>query len=358
MHDVIVIGGGVIGLSIARELGATKTVLLLDRSETGGGTSWAAAGILSPQSEADEAGPFFELGMASRCMYRALVDALLGETGIDAQYSEEGSLLLASSENALAVLKNRSAWQRAAGLETEIVSAQLAKEMEPLLTLPIEGAMFIPKDSHVVPRLLIKALRNSCSRRKVETRTGVRVDAVIKHGVRTGDAVLEAETVVVASGVWTAEMAGLQPKVPVSPRKGQILSLRMPDRAFQRIVRWEHTYFVPRQNGELVVGATNEDAGFDRTNTPAGVGALLADAQRISSHVGSFSILETWSGLRPATPDGLPIIGPSSVPGVLYATGHYRNGILLAPVTAAIVAALLEGKKPPVPIDAYSPFRF
>jgi glycine/D-amino acid oxidase-like deaminating enzyme len=188
--------------------------------------------------------------------------------------------------------------------------------------------------------------------------TGLHVDAVAGHSVHAGKTVFEAERVVVASGVWTSEIAGLDPEISVQPRKGQILSLRIPERSFRRIIRWESTYFVPRQDGEMVVGATNENAGFDFANTPSGVGALLANAQKISSHVGSYPILETWSGLRPAAPDGLPVIGPSAQPGLLYATGHYRNGILLAPITAAIVAAMVDGSPPPVPVDAWSPMRF
>jgi glycine/D-amino acid oxidase-like deaminating enzyme len=198
----------------------------------------------------------------------------------------------------------------------------------------------------------------SCSERQVEVRTGVRVDAVTKNAVRSGTTVYEAPHIIVASGVWSSEIRGIDPPIPVHPRKGQILSLAMPGRAFRRIIRWEHTYFVPRRDGELVVGATDENAGFDRNITPAGVGALLSSAQRMSSHVGQYPILETWSGLRPATPDALPIIGPSSIPGVLYATGHYRNGILLAPVTASILRALVEGRETIVPIEPYSPFRF
>src|SRR5207247_10143398 len=131
---------------------------------------------------------------------------------------------------------------------------------------------------------------------------------------------------------------------PVSPHKGQSLSLAMPPRAFRHMIRWNASYFVPRSIGELVVGATNEDAGFDLSITAAGLGRLLADAQAISSHVGSYPILETWSGLRPATPDELPILGPTAVPGVYYATGHYRNGVLLAPITAAVVADIGEGR--------------
>jgi glycine oxidase len=243
-------------------------------------------------------------------------------------------------------------------LDVEIISGSQAKKLEPMLTLPVDGALLIPDDAHVVPRLLVAALRESCLRRNVDLRTGVRVERIRKGGIQANGAFLEARRVVIASGVWTSEIEGLEPGITVRPRKGEILSLRMPEPAFRRIVRWEHTYFVPRPNGELVVGATNEDAGFDRANTAAGLGSLLVNAQRISAHVGTYPVSEIWTGLRPATQDGIPVIGPGCDPGVIYATGHYRNGILLAPITAAIVSSLVDGRTPPVDITPYSPFRF
>jgi glycine oxidase len=124
------------------------------------------------------------------------------------------------------------------------------------------------------------------------------------------------------------------------------------------MIRWQHSYLVPRTSGEMVVGATNEDAGFDLSLTAAGIGQLLMDAQSISAGLGSYPILETWAGLRPATPDGLPILGPSAISGIIYATGHYRNGVLLAPITAVIVAGLLAGREPEVAIESYAPSRF
>jgi glycine/D-amino acid oxidase-like deaminating enzyme len=216
----------------------------------------------------------------------------------------------------------------------------------------------MPAESSVIPRRLVNAIRESCIKRGVDIRTGVRVDNISRNAVRAGLATFEASSIIVASGVWSAEIAGLDPPIPVYPRKGQILSLRMPAGAFSRMIRWQHSYFVPRNTGELVVGATDEDAGFDQSITPAGIGGLLADAQAISAHVGEYPILETWTGLRPATPDGLPNLGPSSIPGVYYATGHYRNGILLTPVTAAIMADLVNSRTPSVEIEPFSPGRF
>ena len=357
-HDVIVIGGGVIGLTIARELAGRKSVLLLDRGPTGQGTSRAAAGMLTPLSEADDQGPFFQLSRASLAMYDRFVDEIRNESGLDVAYSREGLLFIASSEESASTLRRRFEWQKRAGFKVDLLSSGDVQKMEPLVTAPVITALFMPDERSVAPRQLVNALRESCFKQGVEIRTGVHVDAISPNAVHFAHTTMQAESIVIASGVWSPEFEGLKPRIPVSPRKGQILSLAMPPGAFRHMIRWNASYFVPRSTGELVVGATNEDAGFDLSITAAGLGRLLADAQAISSHVGSYPILETWSGLRPATPDELPILGPSEVPGVYYATGHYRNGVLLAPITAAIVADIVEGRKPRVDIAPYSPARF
>ena len=358
MYDVIVIGGGVIGLSIAREIALGKSVLLLDRGATGEGASWAAAGMLSPLSEADEPGSLFELCRASYTLFREFVEDLEQESGVDCGYSAAGLISLASSEESSVAFRRQYEWQRKAGFEVEFLSTGDVCKMEPLITAKISAALFMPAEGSVVPRRLVNAIRESCIKRKVEIRTGMRIDSISRNAVHARDATFEAASIIVASGVWSSEIVGLDPPIPVHPRKGQILSLRMPTGAFRRMIRWQHSYFVPRKTGELVVGATDEDAGFDQSITPAGIGRLLADAQEISAHAGGYPILETWTGLRPATPDGLPSLGPSSIPGVYYATGHYRNGILLAPVTAAIMAALVENRRPGVEIGPFSPARF
>ena len=358
MHDVIVVGGGVIGLSIARQLAGRKSVLVLDRGVTGESASWAAAGMLAPLSEAGDQGPFFQLCRASLGLYRQFAGEIHQESGIDCGYSDAGLLVLASSEDSADSLRKKHAWQHKAGLEADLLSAEDVRRMEPAVTAPIVTALFMPTEHAVAPRPLLAALRESCLRRGVDVRTGVRVESISKNFVQTDQATFGAQSIVVASGVWSGELQGLEPPIPVFPRKGQILSLGMPVGAFRHLIRWEQSYFVPRKTGELIVGATNEDAGFDRSVTPAGVGRLLADAQAISSHVGSYPILETWTGLRPATPDGLPVIGATAIPGVYYATGHYRNGVLLAPITASIIADLIEGGTPKAPIEAFSPDRF
>jgi glycine oxidase len=358
MHDVIVVGGGIIGLSIARELAGRKSVLVLDRGSTGQGTSRAAAGMLTPLSEADDEGPFFALCRTSHSLYGRFIEELEAESKLDTGYSTDGVLCIASTEQAADVLQRRYEWQRRAGFGVELLSADEVRKIEPLVTAPTHAALFIAGESSVTPRRLVNALREACFNRGVDIRTGLRVESISQSRVHVAGTAVEAASIVIASGVWSPELAGLRPPIPVFPRKGQILSLGMPARAFRHMIRWEHSYFVPRTTGELVVGATNEDAGFDLSNTPEGLGRLLADAQQISTHVGAYPILETWAGLRPATPDGLPILGPSAVPGVFYATGHYRNGVLLAPITATLVSDLVEGRKPAFSLEPYLPSRF
>jgi glycine oxidase len=349
MHDVIIVGGGVIGLAIARQLATDKSVLLLDRGAPGAGASWAAAGILSPLSEADDAGPFFNLCAESFAKYAGFAADLHAETGRAFGFSDHGVLSLASSTESFELLQRRREWQRQAGFAVELLSPEDIRQLEPLITLDLHGAVFMPKEGSVSPRQLVNALRESCFERGVEIRTGVHVNALAK---------LEAGAVIVASGVWSGQLEGLDPPIPVVPRKGQILSLGMPASAFRHTIRWQHSYFVPRQAGELVLGATEEDEGFDRAVTAAGVGQLLREGLEMSLHIGPYPILETWTGLRPGTPDRLPIIGASALPHVFYATGHYRNGILLAPITASIIADLVEGRRPAVDVEPYSPFRF
>ena len=358
MYDVIVIGGGVIGLSIARELAGRKSVLLLDRSSTGQGTSRAAAGMLAPLSEADDQGPFFQLCRASQALYRRFVEELEADSGLDVGYSAEGLLCLASTEDEANTLQHRYECQKKAGFDVVLLSPDDVSRMEPLVTAPIAAAVFMPGEHSVAPRRVVSALLKACLNRDVEIRTGMHVDGISQNAVHVGNLKLEASSIVIASGVWSGEVRGLNPAIPVYPRKGQILSLGMPPGAFRRMIRWGHSYFVPRGGCELVVGATNEDAGFDLSMTPLGLGWLLGEAQKISSHAGNYPILETWAGLRPATPDGLPILGPSAIPGVYYATGHYRNGVLLAPITALIVADLVDGRKPRLSIEDYAPSRF
>ena len=363
MRDVIVVGGGVIGLSIAHAVAAEgSSVLVLDPGETTEASSWAAAGMLAPQSEADRNDPLFNLCAASLHLYRDWAALLREQSGVDPEYEEPGLLYLATSEESLEVMKRRMIWQREAGFDSELRTPEEIRRMEPHLTLPIAGGIYMPGEYQVTPRRLMDALRGACKLSRVEIRNGERVLEIVRRGdrvdgVRTESGSIAAATVVIASGARSSQITGLCPRLPVTPRKGQILSLKTPAPMFQRLIRWEHAYLMQRRGGELVVGATNEDVGFDRSLTPSGIGGLLDRVQQLSSCTAKLAIKEMWTGLRPSTPDGLPVLGHAAN-GLIYATGHYRNGILLAPITASIVSALVMNRPSPIPLEPYSPSRF
>src|SRR5206468_10121682 len=239
MFDVIVIGGGVIGLSIARELAGRRSVMLLDRGATGEGASWAAAGMLSPMSEADDQGPLFQLCRASFELFRRFVEDLREESGIDAGYCGHGVLLVATSGESSSVLQRRYDWQRQAGFDVELLTPEDVRKMEPLVTAPIVNGLFMSGERSVAPRRLVTALREACLERGVEIRTGVRVNGISQNAVFADRTNFEASSIVVASGVWSADLRGLDPPLPVYPRKGQILSLGMPAASFRHMIRWQ-----------------------------------------------------------------------------------------------------------------------
>ncbi len=364
MPDVIVVGGGVVGLSIAQAVAAKgRSVTVLDPGDPTSAASWAAAGMLAPLSESERPDAFFELCAASLRLYRLWAGRLQTQSGLDPEYDESGLLCVATSKQSLNALKKRMAWQHDAGFSSEFLTPEDVQRLEPNLTLEVTGGVHTPGEFQVRPRRLLEALKAACVASGVEVQAGQRVRAVLHEneqvsGVETETGNISGECVVIASGVRSTEILGLRPRLRMKARKGQILSLTAPMPLFRRLIRWEHSYMVQRKDGELVVGATNEDAGMDRNITPAGIGELLARAQEISSHTASFAIREMWTGLRPATADGLPVLGHAGIRGLIYAAGHYRNGILLAPITASIVTALIEGEAPPVALEPFAPDRF
>ena len=350
-------------MAIARSLSSDRSVLLLERELPGRQASWAAAGMLCPHSEADEDNALLRLGLDSLAMYREFARDLEAETGIDVEYRSDGVLVLASTDDEMDVIRRRAAWQQNAGLDSRMLSPEEVLDREPEVTLDIRGALFCPGDHQVRPRRLIDALKRSCVLRGVDIADGAGVEEVLSmdgtvRGVRVGTTEIYSKTVVVCAGAWASEIKGLVPSLEMRPRKGQVLSLKMPGPVFRHLIRWKNLYFVPRNNCELVVGATNEDCGFDRNLTAAGLGGLLKGAEEISSLVGDFPVIETWTGLRPFIPDGIPAIGPAGVDGLVYALGHYRNGILLTPATVKLIHGYLNGGEVPDYAESFSPLRF
>jgi glycine oxidase len=362
--EVVVVGGGVIGCAVARSLareGARVTVV--DRGQPCGQASWAAAGMLAPQGEADRANPFLDLLLRSRDLFPALVEELRAETGIDVGYRTEGTIHVAACESEEARLKARFAWQRAAGLPVEALDVEDALRLEPALDPRIRCALFFPRDHQVDNRLLCRALEISAESAGVRFLTDSPARSLLLDGIagvvlESGER-LESDVVVLAAGAWSGTIGGLPRPIPVTPVHGQMIGLRLSPPLLRHVVGSGEGYLVPRADGRLIVGTTVERTGFRLAVTAGSVHRMLATALRTVPGLADQVIESEWSGLRPGTPDNLPILGfDPSAPRLIHATGHYRNGILLAPVTAEIVAALVAGREPGIDFAPFSADRF
>jgi len=369
-----VIGGGLVGLASARALASGgATVLLLERSrEPGREASSAAAGLLVPQTEramgrlgvASEPAEEAMLGLLleSRRRFPAFARELEEASGRSVHYRSDGSLLAALGDAEASALAAWARGQTARGLRAEWVDAAEARRLEPLLGPAVVGALLIPDDHQVDNVELTLAALDAATRAGVEVRASAPVAAVEAiegraAGVRLADgARIEAALVVLAAGAWSGGLGGLPRPIPVRPIKGQMVALRPAGgTGIHRIVSLPGAYCVPRDDGRVLVGATVEDAGFDTTVDTEASRALVAAAARVIPAFAAAPLVAHWAGLRPGTPDGLPLLGSDpALPGLLYATGHYRNGILLAPVTAEIVGSLARGGPPPVDLGPFS----
>jgi glycine oxidase len=348
--DTVIVGGGVIGCSLAAELaGRGQRVTVVERGVPGDEASGAAAGMLSPQAEAHEASPLFDLGLESRGLYAGWVDDLSAETGIDVGYRRMGLLRCVFGGSDEEGLFSSYLWQTELGLPVEDrPRASLPAELSGRLSPEVRRAVFFPQEAAVEPRSLVRAAWLSAQRRGVRVLTGTavqrfRVEGGVCRGVETDAGPLEAEAVVDAAGAWAAFDQGTTFPIPVYPVRGQIVQLRVEDEPLQTQVCSDEAYLVPRPDGEVLVGSTVELVGFRKAVTAEAVERLLAAAVRLVPALKSARFVSAWSGLRPGTPDGLPLLGDSPLPGLFFAAGHFRNGILLAPVTARLVADVLTG---------------
>lgn len=356
--DTVVVGGGVIGCALAAELARRgQSVVVVERSEPGGEASSAAAGMLSPQ--ADVAGPsaLFDLALESRELYARWAPALLEETGIDVGYRRTGLYRCAFSDEGPAA--SDFEWQRERGLRVETRDRDGVRgELEGRLSSSVTRALFFPDEAVVHPRRLARAVWLSAERRgaRVLSDTPVRrllLEGGLCVGVETDGGRIPAGAVVNAAGAWAASVFGGVAAVPVSPVRGQIVEVRLAGRPLSAVVSSEDAYVVPRPDGTALIGSTSEHVGFRKEVTAGAVQTLLQAAARLLPSLSTARFETAWSGLRPGTSDDLPILGASSVRGLFFATGHYRNGILLAPVTARRMADLLvEGRG----AEALSPF--
>jgi len=353
--DVVVVGGGVIGLSCAwRAAQRGVRVAVVERSRPPAGATRVAAGMLAPVGELAFGEPeLLELTMAAAEIYPDFVAELETASGVATGYRREGALHVALDRDEAAELRRVHELQRSLGLGAEWLPPRRCRELEPCLTPSFSGGVHAPGEGSVDPRALTDALLAALEVEGVDVSTETGVEAALLEGerivgVRTdrGEE-LRAGATVLAAGAWSGQVEWLPEaaRPPVRPVKGQILELRARDGAVpcRGIVAAERVYLVPRPDGRLIVGATVEEQGFDTTVTAGGVHELLREAYRLLPEVAEMELVEASAGLRPATPDNLPRVGPSDVDGLLWATGHYRNGILLAPLAANLIVEQLAG---------------
>ena len=364
--DVVVVGGGVIGCAVARRaaLGGLS-VVVVERGRPGAEASSAAAGMLSPLAEAQGPGDMLSLLLRAREMYPAFADRLREETGADPAYSDAGTLYVAIREEDEAELHERLHWQSAAGLPVERLTAEEARALEPAITPEVRWALRFPGDHQVNAARLSVAMWSAAARAGAEFRLGEEVVSLMRDGDRVtgmelvGSERIAAGAVVLAGGSWAGRVGGLPRPVPVEPVMGQLMGIDAVPPPFRHVVDSPRCYLVPRTDGRLVVGATAEHVGFRKHVTPAGVIRLLSAAVEVAPSLADAPLAETWAGLRPGTPDGLPILGRDpDVPNLLYATGHYRNGILLAPITGEIIGGMLLGEAPAIDLTPFGIARF
>jgi glycine oxidase len=362
--DAVIAGGGVIGASIALELAeAGLKVGLFDAREPGREASWASAGMISPAPENAEMIPFVPMSLASVALYPEFIRKVEGLTGMDAGYRKDGALDIIMDGDVQEELSTVIALQHGVGLKAAAVSAERAREMEPALTEEMEAAIFREDEASLDARAFTAATLKAAERKGVQIFAGNGARALWKAGGRCKGLVLEkgqvgAQWTVIAAGCFSARIEGVGPYAPVFPAKGQMMALRCESVAIHRVLWLEHTYLVPRNDGRIIAGSTIERTGFDHDVTAGGLKKILNDATKLAPGLMKARLEETWAGLRPDSPDHLPIIGPTDIEGLLIATGHFRSGILLAPVTARMIREWVSAQKVSVDWERLSPMRF
>jgi glycine oxidase len=371
--DAVFVGGGVIGLASAwRSARAGLSVALVD-PEPGHGATWAAAGMLAPVTEAhygEEA--LVRLNLTAAELWPVFASELESDSALPVGYLQHGTVVVAADASDRLAIDEVLAFQQGLGLDASRLSARECRALEPSLAPGLRGGVDVPGDHQVDNRLLVAALLVACRAAGVSLIARRAAGVVLSSGPRAvgieldGGTTLRARSVVVTAGCHSGQLQGLPPRTlpPVRPVKGLTLRLAAPPgaprlgRTLRGLVHGETCYLVPRDDGSVVVGATVEEKGFDCTVQAGAVYDLLRDARTIVPGLDEYELTETAVGLRPGSPDNAPAIGPTRVPGLLVATGHYRNGILLAPLTAEAVTGLLAGSGSPDVVAPFGPERF
>ena len=367
--DAIFVGGGVIGLASAwRAAARGARVCVLERDRPAAGATGVAAGMLAPAGEASW-GEERLLGFNLESLRRwpDFAARLQDLSGIEVGFADRGALHVALDRDEAEELRRRYELHRRLGLSSEWLAGRACRQLERGLATAVRGGARVPGEASVDPRRVSAALLAALEREDVPVHIGAEVASADREGstwrVETRDGrSFTATSLVLTAGCWSGQLEWIpsEARPPVRPVKGEILTLRGPasEPACEGIVAGERVYLVPRADGRLIVGATVEERGFDTTVTAGGVHELLREAYRLIPEIAELELLEATAGLRPGSPDNAPLIGSSAAEGLLIATGHFRNGVLQAPLTADCVAALLGGEDPPVDLVPFSPQRF
>lgn len=368
--DCAVLGGGLIGLAIAWRAALGGLSVRLADPEPGVGASTAAAGMLAPVTEAHYGEErLLELNLRSARRYPDFVGELEQAAGLPTGYDTRGTLAVAFDRDDRAVLAETAAYHRKLDLESTPLTGREARALEPMLAPGVQAGLLVERDYQVDNRLLHYALLEAAIRAGVqihESPAALVVENGRPRGLRleSGE-MLTADRVVLAAGCWSSEIPGLPPGVlpRVRPVRGQILRLAMGTpplltRTVRAMVRGSYVYLVPRAHGELVIGATTDELGFDTSVTSGGVYELLRDAHEVVPGITELPLVESRTGLRPGSPDNAPLLGQTALPGLIAATGHFRNGVLLTPITADAIATLLIDGELPEYAAPFSPQRF
>jgi glycine oxidase len=364
--EVIVVGAGAIGSSVAYYLAkAGVRVMLFDRGEAGHEATRASAGMLIPLSESTGPGPFTDLAIESARLFQALNDELLERTGIDIGYRRTPLLRVALDEMEEHELRERRGWQDRSGIPVAWLDASSALDLEPGLNPQLRAALYYANDHQVNALDLTRALVRATVDLGATLRERTPVEGLILEGdrvtgIETGGETVHAAEVVIATGAWSAAWgASLRTSLPVRPVRGQMVAVQTSGTPIRNVVFSNAGYMVSKPEGLTYVGATEEEAGFDSRPTAGGVAWLLGVIPRLVPGLSAAKFAGAWAGLRPGTPDRLPLLGRlPGWQGVTLATGHFRNGVLLAPATGQLISDLVRLQRSRLPLQAFDPARF
>lgn len=362
--DAVIAGGGLIGGAIALELAlAGVRVAIFEKGAPGQEASWAGAGILSPAPESPATIPLVPLGKASMTLYPDFVARVEEISGQDVGFRAKGTVEALFSRDTARELSTHVALQHGWGLRAEAISAEDARELEPALSPELEAAVLRPDEASVDNRALTQAVLEAARKSGVEIFSQHEAQGVWQEKERCAGLLLKGEKIaakwtIIAAGCFSAGISGVNTYAPVRPAKGQMVSLRSERTKIERVLWSDKIYLVPRNDGRILAGATVEYVGFDKKITAGALEKILTGAIELAPDLADARVEETWAGLRPDSPDHLPILGPTDIEGLLVATGHFRSGILLTPITARLIREWVTEQRVSVDWDRFGPLRF